>query len=157
MKKIYFDTEFEGLYANPGLISIGMTDDTGRQTFYAESADTFHPERCSAFCEAIVLPLLEGGRASMPNRQLHETLVAWLKAQGEDVVLICDSPRDIDQLAKLLSEGLPSNCSSRVIGTLARLKRGIWNTGGWLYKKHKLRAHHALDDAIANRIIFEGR
>lgn len=65
MPKIYFDTEFEGLREDAGLISIGLIDEAGR-TFYAELADGWSVDRCSEFCRAAVLPLLSTANALCP-------------------------------------------------------------------------------------------
>ncbi|OIQ97615.1 hypothetical protein GALL_203740 [mine drainage metagenome] len=36
--RVFFDTEFSDLVADPKLISIGLVDETGERTFYAELA-----------------------------------------------------------------------------------------------------------------------
>lgn len=41
MLRIFFDTEFTGLIVAPKLISIGLIDETGEHTFYAELSDTW--------------------------------------------------------------------------------------------------------------------
>lgn len=157
MTRIYFDTEFEGLFEKAGLISIGLTDSSGNNTFYAEVADTYHPTQCSEFCQRTVLPLLEGGRHEMTLQKLRASLWQWLVERGEGALLICDSRRDITQLEVLFPHGLPKNCHYHVIGPLAKWKRRIHNVGRRLHKKHALRPHHALDDALVNRMIFEGK
>lgn len=157
MSRIYFDTEFEGLFEKAGLISIGLTNEDGSNTFYAELSDTYKVEKCSKFCQTIVLPLLEHNHATMSLEDLKTRLYLWLKNQGKNTVLICDSVRDIEQINELFPQGLPGNCTYQVLGFFSKWKRRIANHNRNLYKKYKLRDHHALDDAIINRIIFEGR
>ncbi len=66
MAKIYFDSEFEGLFPAASLISIGLTDERGLHNFYAEAEGNYDIASCSQFCKDIVLPLLEGGVRAMP-------------------------------------------------------------------------------------------
>lgn len=156
MNKIYFDTEFEGLFLSAGLISIGLTNQDGSQSYYAELSDTYDRKNCSVFCKTIVLPLLENKNVKT-FKQLQEDLYLWLEQQQHNTVLVCDSPRDIDQIHKIFPNGLPQNCSYKVLGIFSRMKRKIKNHKRKLYKQYNLRDHHALDDAIINRIIFEGK
>ena len=44
MDRLFFDTEFTALTDDAKLISIGLIDESGRHTFYAELADTWQPE-----------------------------------------------------------------------------------------------------------------
>lgn len=157
MNNIYFDTEFEGLFSEAGLISIGLTDKNGNNTFYAELTDTYNKDKCSQFCQTIVLPLLEGDHYEKKLVELKEELWNWLSERGEDAVLVCDSPRDIIQIQFLFPQGLPINCKFRVIGFIEKWYRRILNINSNVHKKYNLRPHHALDDAIVNRIIFEGK
>lgn len=156
MNKVYFDTEFEGLFLNAGLISIGLTNQDGTQHYYAELSDTYDRKNCSVFCKTVVLPLLENKNVKT-FKVLQKELYVWLENQHQSTVLICDSPRDIDQIYKLFPAGLPNNCTYKVLGFMSRLKRKIKNHKRKLYKQYNLRDHHALDDAIINRIIFEGK
>lgn len=159
MARIYFDTEFEGLFKDAGLISIGLTNEDGSRNFYAELNDTYKTENCSDFCKSVVLPLLttSDSHFSMSLDDLRKRLYIWLYKSGENTVLICDSKRDIEQINELFPQGLPKNCSYKVLGFFERLKRKIKNRNRKLYKEYNLRDHHALDDAIINRIIFEGK
>lgn len=154
--RIFFDTEFEGLYANAGLISIGFVTEDGTESFYAELTDTYEPNRCSNFCKTAVLPLLQGGKYEMSHAVLRKRLPAWLVCKGPETVLVCDSPRDLLQISSLLPSGLPANCVCQSLSIIGKLRRRICNLGRRLHKKHGLRVHHALDDAIINRIIFAG-
>lgn len=156
MSRIYFDTEFEGLFVNAGLISIGLTNEDGSEVFYAELSDTYQVERCSQFCKEVVLPLLENNGVRISLNDLREKLYKWLQNQGENTILICDSKRDIEQIKEIFPQGLPDNCNYQVLSFFSKWKRRILNHNRKLYKKYNKRDHHALDDAIINRIIFEG-
>jgi hypothetical protein len=157
MNRIYFDTEFEGLTEDAALISIGLTNATGTHHFYAELSDTYKVERCNDFCRSMVLPLLEHGHTKMNSKQLSMSLREWLAFQGKNTILICDSPRDIKQIEKIFPDGLPPNCSFEILSFAKKWERTLANKNRRIYKKYRLRDHHALDDAIVNRIIFEGR
>lgn len=93
----------------------------------------------------------------MTVHQASDELWCWLYSQGEKTVLICDSPRDIKQLDYLFPKGLPQNCSYEILGFIKKWERTIANRGRRIHKRYNLRDHHALDDAIVNRIIFEGK
>lgn len=157
MNKIYFDTEFEGLKFDAALISIGLTNASGSHVFYAELSDSYRVENCNDFCKSEVLPLLEHGEKRMTHEQLCKALWSWLVAQGESTVLICDSHRDIIQIKYLFPKGLPTNCSYEVLCFVKKWERRIANRERKIHKEYGLRVHHALDDAIVNRIIFEGK
>lgn len=154
MPKLFFDTEFTSLSDDARLISIGVIDETGRGMFYAECSDTFAVDDCSQFCRRVVLPLLEGGDAQMPLTELRTRLTTWLGAFDDNVVLICDSRRDVTQLMSIFPDGIPANCLCQVLGYWGNMRRSIVNVGRRLHRKHGLRVHHALDDARVNRIIF---
>lgn len=79
---IYFDTEFEGLFINAGLISVGFSDSTGQNVFYAEFSNTYDYEKCSQFCKSRVIPLLEGGSVCKTLEQVRIELFSWMKDQG---------------------------------------------------------------------------
>ena len=148
--RIFFDTEFTGLTEDPALISIGLIDQTGQHTFYAEVAGIEDAE-CSPFCRANVLPLLERGSAALPLVQLRAGLETWLTEIGP-AQLVCDSPRDAVQLARLFPDGLPGSCSVSVLGFQGNLRRRLLNIGRRLHRRNGLRVHHALDDAKVNRM-----
>lgn len=148
--KIFFDTEFTSLADDAQLISIGLVDETGQRTFYAEVQGIL-PDQCSAFCRANVLPLLEHGSIALPLDELRGTLHAWLAALGP-ATLVCDSRRDMVQMSHLFSEGLPVDCTVCVLGFWRNVRRRLLNIGRRLHRHHGLRVHHALDDAKANRV-----
>ena len=89
--RIFFDTEFTALSNAAKLISIGLVDQSGRHTFYAEISDTCRLTDASEFVQAEVLPLLQGGRYLMSMHDLGEGLSAWLASFDRPVMLATDS------------------------------------------------------------------
>jgi hypothetical protein len=158
MKKIYFDTEFTGLEDHPPLISIGLIyqPDT---TFYAELNDTWSEEQCGQFCQQeVLIHLGEKPEYSMSLAQLRVQLSQWLinisKTSHDNILLLCDSPRDLEQLQRLFPDGLPKGVCARRIHFLANMKRRLVNIQNRIHLQHKLRTHHALDDAWVNYLIL---
>ncbi len=155
MKRVFFDTEFNAFITSPKLISIGMIDETGTRTFYAELSDTYEPSDCSEFVREIVLPLLNGGEALMSLRELRGRLKDWLESFGEPVTLATDSvawdwlqiqnlfPSPKDWPAPL--DPHPLRLNMNYLNDFDRFEEAIERAfaGG-------LRRHHALDDARAN-------
>lgn len=156
MIRIFFDTEFTELGVDPKLISIGFVDETGERTFYAELSDTYSPDDCADFAREAVLPRLEGGNARMAMSVLSDRLTAWLESFGERVKLATDSlawdwpwifeifyekdwPKNLDRKPLLLTMNYLVNYDSFEIAV-----EGAFASG--------LRRHHALSDAMANRI-----
>jgi hypothetical protein len=60
------------------LISIGLVSEDGERTLYAKLSDTYAEKDCGDFARQEVLPLLEGGCARMPLRELAVRLGRWL-------------------------------------------------------------------------------
>jgi hypothetical protein len=154
---IFFDTEFTGLIANARLISIGLVDESGSNEFYAELRDTYRIEDCSNFCIEHVLPHLQGHEARISLAELRSTLYAWLIERGPGAILVCDSARDVVQLATILPDGLPANVAVKVLGWWDNLRRRVFNAGRRIHRQRGLRVHHALDDARVNRLVLAGR
>lgn len=152
--RIFFDTEFTGLTLDAKLISIGLVDESGLNEFYAELQDTYVVSECSEFCTQEVLRHLQGGVAQMTLAELQVTLATWLHARGPGAVLVCDSPRDVDQLAMVFPHGLPANVSLEILGMWGNLKRRFFNFGRRIHRQRGLRVHHALDDAKVNRLVL---
>jgi hypothetical protein len=151
---IFFDTEFTGLTVDAKLISIGLIDESGLNEFYVELTDTYELQDCSDFCRREVIPHLQGGAVRQTLSEVRILLQAWLAARGLAAVLVCDSPRDLPQLAVLLPAGPPANVSIEVLGWQGNLKRRIFNFGGRIHRQLGFRVHHALDDAKVNRIVL---
>ena len=155
--KVFFDTEFTELGVDPKLISIGLVDETGERTFYAELSDTYTPDACGDFAREVVLPKLEGGPARMEWQALCERLTAWLESFNAPVVLVTDSLAwDWPWIQEVFyeMERWPANVAKQPIlltmnhvSDFDRFTRAVEDAfaGG-------LRRHHALDDAEANRL-----
>lgn len=157
MTYIFFDTEFTGLIVDPKLISIGLIDETGTRTFYAEMCDTWREADAGDFVRLAVLPLLEGGDALMTMDELTERLAQWIASFDEPVRLVTDSLAwdwpwiqetflDLDTWPKNL-DGKPALMQELVV--FPAFDRALEKAfaGG-------LRRHHALDDAKANRLAW---
>ena len=159
MMLIFFDTEFTDLCIDPRLISIGLVSEDGRE-FYAELSDTYVPKDCGAFTQEGVLPLLQGGDALMTSDTLTLRLGNWLESFDQPVKLSTDSiswdwpwipelfsipgtwPENLDGKPALLHDLIESNFSELLVEKV--------------FENHvpKLRRHHALDDAKANRLAW---
>lgn len=104
MRIIFFDTEFEDLHVNAGLISIGLVSEHGVK-FYAELTDTWHPSRCSYFVEETVLPLLDAPESNrLTSIQLGIRLFDWLAEQAanqDSLVMVADSEWDWHMLNRV--------------------------------------------------------
>lgn len=154
MLRIFFDTEFSGLVVDPQLISIGLIDEAGERTFYAELSDTYQSKDCGDFTRLAVLPKLEGGAALLTMAELGVRLYEWIKDFDEPVKLATDSmawdwpwiqeifyeldawPENLDGKPEILRQDTEFNLA---------IERAF--AGG-------LRRHHALDDAKANRLAW---
>lgn len=158
---IFIDTEFTHLPEHlnpepPGLISIGCVSQNDKK-FYAENAD-FQVELCSYFVIETVLPLLEGDGASMPYPMVAKQLKEYVESFESEVTMWSDAPSFDWPFIKHLFDiwGWPKNLNKvpmRLIfnGNKAdRFNNAVEDAFRTI--KHALRRHHALDDAIANRI-----
>lgn len=150
---VFFDTEFTALADDAALISIGLIDEFGQNYFYAELSDTYTTENCSEFCRQYVLPHLDE-KNLMTLVELRLALRSWLVNVGTNVRLICDSKRDLAQLATIFPDGVPGFVSSEALGFWQNVKRRIFNMGRRMHRRYRLRVHHALDDAVVNCLIF---
>ena len=151
--RIFFDTEFTGLTSDAALISVGMVDERGAE-FYAELSDTYKLVDCSEFCIREVLPHLEAGTVCRSLAEVRDQLRAWLESSGPGAVLVCDSPRDVEQLHFLFPEGLPLNSTCEVLGWRGNMKRRVLNHRRRIHRRLSLRVPHALDDARVNRMVL---
>jgi hypothetical protein len=153
MNRIFYDTEFTDLNLNARLISIGLIDEMGSKTFYAELADTYSLADCSPFVRQEVLPLLEDGNSRMSLHELGKQLQRWLAGFAGPVQLLSDSTWDHLFIwdifgapdawpSNLLRPGLVQLTPAQQQAYVRTIEAG-YATG--------LRRHHALDDAIANR------
>lgn len=153
---IFFDTEFSDLCIDPRLISIGLIDEAGERTFYAELSDTYQPKDCGEFTRLAVLPILEGGDVRLSLRELGERLLAWLESFSEPVTLACDSLAwDWPWVQEIFGEldAWPANLARRpLLLTINYLNDYDRFIDAVEEAFRSLRRHHALDDAKANRL-----
>lgn len=91
MLRIFLDTEFTELTQEAKLISIGLVDETGEHSFYAELSDTWRLQDLGDFAARAVAPLLDGQAASMSMGELREQLGGWLSGFERPVCLATDS------------------------------------------------------------------
>jgi hypothetical protein len=160
MKLIYYDTEFTDLAMDCRLVSIGLVDETGQRSFYAELSDTYEPQHLSEFVRAAVMPLLQGGEATMPLHELTLRLGNWLESFGESVVLASDSFWDTGWIGEIFATPgtWPANLAPPQVLRFAddeeRLRFNRLEMQARL--EHGLRFHHALDDARAIQMAVQG-
>lgn len=152
MIRIFFDTEFTDLIVDPQLISIGLIDETGERTFYAELSDTYLLADMGDFAREAVLPQLEGGAVRLTMAELREQLRAWLEAFGEPVKLATDSLSWDWPWIQEIFEDLatwPPNLDGK---PLILPQEPEFNLAIERAFTDGRRRHHALDDAKANRL-----
>lgn len=150
---VFADTEFTGLdQRSPGLISIGLVTED-RQTFYAELPPATYIDAATPWVHENVLPLLEGGEAVMQPDELRPRLAAWLGGLGV-VRIACDS-KDYDfAFLRAILSSWPTNLAPTPLTLQFNVDRGTRFARAIekAYSTGKLRQHHALDDAKANRL-----
>jgi hypothetical protein len=170
-KSLFLDTEFTQIFSpnlEPKLISIGLINEEGDKTFYAELTDHYIVEECSDFVREIVLPLLDApdlpakidynaiyARMSFDDCRVH--LTHWIELIGEPALCLSDAPNfdwpfvqdlfyDHPWPGYLLKK--PQNCvpfqweaqfKYHKAATIAQQSR-------------EFRRHHALDDAKVMRL-----
>lgn len=152
MIHIFFDTEFTDLIVDPQLISIGLVDESGERTFYAELSDTYRLDDVGYFAREAVLPQLEGGAMCLTMAELRDQLRAWLEAFGEPVKLATDSLSWDWPWIQEIFEDLatwPQNLDGK---PLILTQDQAFNQAVEQAFASGLRRHHALDDAKANRL-----
>jgi hypothetical protein len=175
---IFFDTEFTGLGIDPRLISIGLISEDGTREFYAELSDTYQPKDCSAFVQEAVLPYLQGGDALVTMRELSMRFIQWLALFQEPVQLATDSlawdwmwiEEIYAEAGEYLLAGTPVLADMKS-PSLESISRPAYVDGKpfilslspqfslaveLAFRDHipRLRRHHALDDAKANRLAW---
>jgi len=154
---IFFDTEFTDIHREAKLISIGLVAEDGR-TFYAELADTYRLDDVGDFARVAVLPLLEGGDYLMHMHTLTLRLGNWLESFNQPVRLATDSLAWdwpwIGQEIFAIPETWPTNLdlTPRILQFNADRGTRFGNAVEKAFSTGKLRQHHALDDAKANRL-----
>lgn len=160
MKLIYYDTEFTDLAMDCRLVSIGLVDETGQRSFYAELTDTYQPKHLSEFVRAAVMPLLRGGEAAMPLHELTLKLGDWIESFEEPVELVSDSFWDTGWIGEIFAMPgtWPANLAPpqvlRFANDAERLRFNRLEMQ--VRQRHGLRFHHALDDARAIQMAMQG-
>lgn len=169
---IYVHTEFTGIKANLNhsqLISIGLVDETGTKTFYAEQDGVYTREQCCPFVFDEILPLLDAPNlsgelayssiyAKMTADQIREHLIAWFKQFDKPIELRSDYPDFEWHFVNRLFAGQP--CPENLLAEVnhccptanpMQLLR-YYQRVEMIFDKEKFRRHHALDDAKVMRL-----
>jgi hypothetical protein len=148
--KIFVDTEFTDLWS-PSLISIGFAAQSDALLYLEIVADPtgaagWVPEQCSRFVRQVVIPLLEGGSAACSRQEAAERSLVWLEGFPESIELVSDSAVDFHLLHDLWGGSrMPYNLRAESLEKTPRRRSPARRA------QRDLRAHHALDDAIALR------
>lgn len=88
---VFLDTEFSG-WSDSQLLSIGLVDQSGNQSFYAEISG-FDIRDCSDFVRFSVLPLFQGGGAVMAPEDAATAIRSFFEAiDVPEIVVCCDLP-----------------------------------------------------------------
>ena len=165
MINIFFDTEFSHLESAldpepPVLISIGCISEGGKP-FYAENANR-QPVLYSDFVLKTVVPLLQGGEYLMPYVHIAQKLKLWIESFSEECKMWSDSPCHDWQFVQHMFDchGWPVNLKREPVALKfpssiqqQRFVAAVENAFNSI--EMQLRRHHALDDAIANRLGFQ--
>ncbi|HUX62224.1 hypothetical protein [Sulfuricella sp.] len=164
MIRVFFDTEFTDLIVDHQLIRIGLIDETGERTFYAELSDTYRLADVGDFAREAVLPQLEGGAALMTMDDLRERLKVWLEAFDWPVRLATDSlswdwpwiqeiftDYNVNYDSPHARDSWPFNLDGK---PLILTQDQAFNQAVERAFAEGLRRHHALDDAKANRLAW---
>jgi hypothetical protein len=165
MINVFFDCEFtklqQPLDPEPNeLISIGCISENGER-FYAENS-CYQVEHCSEFVVETVFPLLEGFDKLMHYSMIAKQLLTWIESFDGEVKMWSDAPFFDWQHVKHMFDnyGWPANLKREPVQLtfpssiqINRFKTGV--EVAFKTFEPKLRRHHALDDAIANRYGFQ--
>jgi hypothetical protein len=158
MTRIFLDTEFTKLTPDAKLVSIGLVDESGQRSFYAELSDTWQMGDAGEFAEQEVIPLL-GGDADdvMTACELGAALHSWITGCGEFVMVATDSLQwDWPWVLAIFREhgAWPENLAHEpVLLTMNYLNDfDAFEAAIRVAYESGLRRHHALDDAKANRL-----
>lgn len=165
MINVFFDCEFtklqQPLDPEPNeLISIGCISEAGEK-FYAENS-CYQVEHCSEFVVETVLPLLDGFDYLMHYSMIAKQLRTWIESFEGEVKMWSDAPYWDWQHVKHMFDnyGWPTNLKREAVHLtfpssiqITRFKAAVEDA--FKSFEPKLRRHHALDDAIANRYGFQ--
>lgn len=160
MHLLFFDSEFTELGIDPKLISIGLISEDGTREFYAEMSDSYQQKDCSAFVQEAVLKHLEGGDVRMTMDELTLRLGSWIESFEQPVKLVTDSLSwDWPWIQEIFNDVAfwPKNLDGKP-ASLCKIIGPITLEGEveLVFRDHvpRLRRHHALDDAKANRLAW---
>ena len=163
---IFLDTEFTDLTKPGSLVSIGLINEVGDHTFYAELTDTYSRSTCSEFVRSNVLPALDAQpltdhlthhhiHAKLSYAEARSQLQRWFENQIDLIQLWSDAPYyDWFYIQELFKAGFPSNVlrtPKSVVAGDASLKELFEARVVKAYIDHRLIRHHALNDARAAR------
>ena len=148
---VFLDTEFTS-FEKRQLISIGLVSLCGEFTFYKE-VQGYKYLNCSDFVKKHVLPQLSRKWGTMvPLPEIRQGLLDWFLRlpveEGEKVSVLVDHEYDIEQLCDLMGR-LPDWVEVKNIGY--HLNSDAFEE---FLDENNLKAHHALNDAQANRHAF---
>lgn len=150
--RIFIDTEFTD-FLKAEIISIGLVAQDGRE-LYLERSD-YPDSQCSAFVREAVLSQLGHcpPECILPIAEMRLSLRTWLNQFAEcGAEIAFDFATDWTLFCDLLNEELPGWITGRNIA------REINQLGYALYfMTHKVKEHHALHDARANRFAWRPR
>jgi hypothetical protein len=161
MKKIFIDTEFTNFHSK-GLISVGLIEMESEEYFYMECLD-YKVEESSEFVKENIIPLLS--KEGESTKEVIRKMLTWL-VQWEEYCFVGDS--EIDYQIIIRETKLPKKCKGFIyiehyIEEILNirneemkniiLERFSEYCDEYFYKNNK-KAHHALEDAKANRWAF---
>jgi hypothetical protein len=152
--KVFFDTEFTSLLEKPKLISIGLISEDGSKQFYAELSDTYNFSDVSDFAKEKVIPLLDGSNLQSID-QLKANLLRWIEEFETEIVLATDSFNwDWPIIIEIFGEAWPKNLSSEcyLLNMNYMKNADAFYDAVKLAYENGLKKHHAMHDAIANRL-----
>jgi hypothetical protein len=175
--RVFIDTEFTS-FINIDLISIGACADNGME-FYGENTD-FIQSYSSDWVKSNIYPLLDHSKFGMKRKELSARLWSWIEELPCDGVIIAfDYHSDWDLMFDLF-EG---DKHPKIIGVenfvhniFKHADKIVTDTGGTdqqynnsvtqirnsfdshlenYFKDPDIRRHHALDDAIGNKLAYQ--
>ncbi len=164
---VFLDTEFTDLSKPGALVSIGLINEEGDRTFYAELTDTYSRPACSEFVLMNVLPLLDARplveqqthqniHAEMSLAETQKHLIRWFEEQIDPIQIWCDSPHyDWFYFQEIFPLVFPSNViqTPKSVFVGDALLMALFETRVVQeYRVRRLTRHHALNDAKAVRL-----
>jgi len=150
MTNLFLDCEWADVLASE-LVSIGLVSADRHHEFYAERDPL--PSDPMPFVRVAVYPLLERGRAAVPDALLTRRLRTFL-AGIQDPLIVYDSPHD-RALCQFVLDGLDEPEPEGPVPSSIRWQRLELNAAReqwWSnHPEYRPRRHHAGVDALALR------